>query len=262
MKLSVSNIAWGAEDDTKMYNLLASMGYTGLEIAPTRLFGDKPYEKAEDVRAFSRELGRNHGLRICSMQSIWYGREEPIFKGVPERETLLSYSRKAAEFAKACGCSNLVFGNPKNRTIGSEADLKTALAFFRELGSIAEDCGVIFALEPNPRIYGTNFLNRTKEAADFVRLVDSPGIRMNVDFGTILDNSEDLEDVAANIDIVNHVHISEPNLLPIRESDGHRELAGILKDADYKGFVSIEMRRQPSLDPVMGAIDYVAAIFR
>ena len=42
MKLSVSNIAWGAEDDARMYGLLRDKGFQGLEAAPTRLVPERP----------------------------------------------------------------------------------------------------------------------------------------------------------------------------------------------------------------------------
>ena len=38
MKLSFSNIAWSAEQDEKIYGALAARGFSGVEIAPTRLF--------------------------------------------------------------------------------------------------------------------------------------------------------------------------------------------------------------------------------
>lgn len=38
MKLSISNIAWSAEHDAAMYKFLQQEGFSGLEIAPTRIF--------------------------------------------------------------------------------------------------------------------------------------------------------------------------------------------------------------------------------
>ena len=44
MKLSISNIAWSADQDEKVYGMMQQLGFTGLEIAPTRIFPEKPYE--------------------------------------------------------------------------------------------------------------------------------------------------------------------------------------------------------------------------
>jgi len=60
---------------------------------------------------------------------------------------------------------------------------------------------------------------------------------------------------------MNHVHISEPNLLPIRHTDAHAQLADLLKSEHYEGFVSIEMRRQERLGQLLDAMEYVKATF-
>ena len=38
MNLSISNIGWPAELDSQVYALMKKHGYSGLEIAPTRIF--------------------------------------------------------------------------------------------------------------------------------------------------------------------------------------------------------------------------------
>ncbi len=47
MKLSISNIAWDSENDKKVYELMKKYSYEGLEIAPTKVFLENPYEKLE-----------------------------------------------------------------------------------------------------------------------------------------------------------------------------------------------------------------------
>ena len=74
MKLSVSNIAWSSENDASMYNALKDIGFNGLEIAPTRIFVDAPYDNITAAAEWSRNIYKNYGLSISSMQSIWYGR--------------------------------------------------------------------------------------------------------------------------------------------------------------------------------------------
>lgn len=45
MKLALSNIGWDAEYDRQVYELMKRHGFTGLEIAPTRIFPETPYDK-------------------------------------------------------------------------------------------------------------------------------------------------------------------------------------------------------------------------
>ena len=71
MKLSASNIAWDASADERMYKTLAAFGYSGVEIAPTRIFPEAPYDRCADAAAFAARLRDTYGLREPSMQSIW-----------------------------------------------------------------------------------------------------------------------------------------------------------------------------------------------
>ena len=50
MKLSISNIAWDGSQDGKVYELMIWYGYSGLEIAPTRIFPEAPYSKNTEAK--------------------------------------------------------------------------------------------------------------------------------------------------------------------------------------------------------------------
>jgi sugar phosphate isomerase/epimerase len=261
LKLSVSNIGWSAEHDEQVYEFLSNMGFAGLEIAPTRIFKESPYDNLKAAESFARDLKRRYDLTISSMQSIWYGRRERLFGTLEERLTLAEYTRKAIDFAVVTGCKNLVFGNPKNRIIDSDEQLPIAIAFFRELGQYASEKGIVVAIEPNPSIYGTNFINRTEEAVAFARTVGSPGIMVNVDFGTIIHNNEDLKPVFDNIGLVSHIHISEPSLVRLEKREKHKRLAEALNRQGYSRFVSVEMRDLDDLASLKSVIGYAKEVF-
>ena len=89
MKLSISNIGWAAEQDAEVYDLMKRFSFSGLEIAPTRIFPENPYEKLDAAREWAQMLKQQHGFCIPSMQSIWFGRQERIFGTADEREILL-----------------------------------------------------------------------------------------------------------------------------------------------------------------------------
>ena len=129
-KLSISNIAWTEENDAAVYGLMKKYGFQGLEIAPTRIFPERPYDKNSEADAWSKQLKSEYGFCVPSMQSIWYGRQEKIFGTDEERKTLLNYTKKAIDFAAAIGCKNLVFGCPRNRNLPDGADESLAVAFF------------------------------------------------------------------------------------------------------------------------------------
>lgn len=261
MKLSISNIAWGAEHDTEMYQYLHEVGFQGLEIAPTRIFPEKPYDKLSEAKDWAYLLKENYGLEIPSMQSIWYGHQEKIFGTNDERKVLIEYTKKAVDFAEAIGCRNLVFGNPRNRdTDDVPGNYTTAIDFFREIGDYAWAHNTCIAIEANPVIYNTRFLNNTEQAVEMAYKCGSAGVKVNVDLGTIINNEEDINYLKQIPEFINHVHISEPGLNLIEKRSLHSELLSILHTFGYDNFVSIEMGNKGNIDSVKSISQYLKDI--
>lgn len=261
MKLSISNIAWSADHDKEMYSFLHKVGFTGLEIAPTRIFPESPYDKLLQAKRWAIDLANEYQLIVPSMQSIWFGHSEKIFDSAIERKILLEYTRKAIDFAEAISCNNLVFGNPKNRdTADMLSVMPIAIDFFREIGDYASKHNTVISIEANPTIYNTRFINTTLQAAEFVDRVSSSGIKVNVDLGTIIYNEEEIKFLKQIPKYINHVHISEPKLNLIVERDLHKQLFDILHDINYDKFVSIEMGNKGDLSKVKEIVNYIALI--
>lgn len=261
MNQSISNIAWGAEHDVEMYQFLKETGYNGLEIAPTRVFPEAPYDHLSEAKDWAQELKEKYDLVIPSMQSIWYGHQEKIFGTKEERKILIDYTKKAIDFAEVIGCGNLVFGNPKNRDTEDVAGIyPTAIEFFREIGDYALEHNTVIAIEANPVIYNTHFLNRTEQAVEMAYKSSSEGVKVNVDLGTIIYNEEDINYLKQVPEYINHVHISEPGLVLIEKRELHNSLFKLLKVMGYERFVSIEMGNKGDLDAVKGIVKYIHAI--
>ena len=259
MKLSISNIAWTAENDAEMYQFLKESGFQGLEIAPTRIFPEAPYDKLSEAKDWACELKEKYGLEIPSMQSIWYGHQEKIFGTKEERKILIDYTKKAIDFAELIGCKNLVFGNPKNRdTDDVSGNYPTAIEFFREIGDYALEHHTTIAIEANPIIYNTHFLNTTEQAVDMAYKCGSEGVKVNVDLGTIIYNEESIDYIKQVPEFINHVHISEPGLNPIEQRLLHDTLFNILKELGYEKYVSIEMGNKNNLEQVRIIMEYIA----
>jgi sugar phosphate isomerase/epimerase len=261
MKLSISNIAWESERDPEIYKLIKEYGYCGLEIAPTRIFSNTPYEKISEAVKWKDAMYNDYELVIPSMQSIWFGRQEKIFGSVEERDFLIKYTKKAIDFASAIGCQNIVFGCPRNRVMPENADLDIAISFFKEVGAYAVKNGTVIGLEANPPIYNTNFINDTLTALELIKQVNSEGFLLNLDTGTMIQNGEDIEGLVGQIRFVNHVHVSEPGLQIIRERRLHKKLNDLLRKEKYNGFVSIEMGKTGDVASVTGAMKYVGEVF-
>ncbi|WP_287647128.1 sugar phosphate isomerase/epimerase [Bacteroides sp.] len=261
MRLSISNIAWRGNNDLFMYEILRSYGYQGLEIAPTRIFMEHPYSHRAEAKHWATELKNEYGLKISSIQSIWYGRQEKIFETENERRILVNYTKKAILFAESIGCKNIVFGCPRNRdTDNITGNMSIAIDFFKELGDYAIKHNTIVAIEANPLIYNTRFINTTEQAVELIYKVSSEGVKLNVDLGTIIYNKEDIRYLRQVAEVINHIHISEPNLNIIERRDMHKQLFALLKDIDYQHFVSIEMGNKDSIEDVVRVLEYVKSL--
>lgn len=261
MKLAISNIAWDECNDKRVYQLLCDYGYVGVEIAPTRIFSDSPYDKLTEAEIWSKKLYDEWGLSIPSMQSIWYGRQEKLFETEEERKILVEYTKKAIDFAQVIGCRNLVFGCPRNRNMPEGMDKSIAIDFFKEVGDYAAAHQTVIGMEANPTIYNTNYINETKQAIELIKEVDSRGFLLNLDIGTMIYNGESVSELVENVSLINHVHVSEPGLKPIEKRSIHKELADILLNEGYKGYVSIEMGKVEDISVIEDSMQYVKSIF-
>ena len=261
MRLSISNIGWQREEDTTVYKLMKKYGYSGLEIAPTRIFSEKPYNQLDKAKKWAEGINTEYGFVVSSMQSIWFGRQEKIFGTIEERKFLLDYTKKAIDFAECIGCSNLVFGCPKNRKLSENANEETATVFFRELGDYAAMHNTVIGMEANPTIYDTNYINDTFSAIQLIEKVDSTGFKLNLDVGTMVWNNERVSSLMGKVKLISHVHTRDPGLTSIEKREIHKELRDVLTAEKYQGFISVEMGKRENLRDIESAICYIREVF-
>lgn len=259
MKLSISNLAWNTDNNELIYKKMQELGFVGLEIAPTKIFPSEPYSKLEEAESFKNHLNNTYGLSISSMQSIWYGITGNIFED-KDQPQLIDYTKKSILFANKIGCTNIVFGSPKNRIIIGDDYEKKAIYFFNKISEFGSVYNVVVSIEPNPPIYGTDFINTTFEAFDLVMKVNNPNFKVNLDLGTIIENNENVEKIFSNVDLINHIHISEPFLRKIEKRELHSVIFRKLKETNYNGYVSIEMNLQENINDVIDVLKYVSEV--
>ncbi len=260
IRLSISNIAWDASHNREVCGMMKELSYSGLEIAPTRIFPKTPYDRLKEAGEWAGNLKKEYGLSVPSMQSIWYGRKEALFGSDEERRILTDYTMKAIDFAEAIGCRNLVFGCPRNRNVPDGADSGSAVSFFRELGEYAKEHKTVLAMEANPPIYNTNYINDTVGALDLIEEVGSAGFMLNLDTGTMIENGEQVSVLEGRGHLINHVHISEPGLKTIEKRELHKDLFGFLKECGYDRYVSIEMGKQDDLKKIENTMIYLDSL--
>lgn len=268
MNLSISNIAWNANEDSNIYELMRKYGFKGVEIAPTRFFSENPYDtNISDIKTVKSNIDKEN-LQIVAMQSILFGHPEfKLFGNDGQREELYDYLENAIKFASILESKILVFGSPKNRIYEDKSrDYDIAVSFFREIGCCALKNNVKLCIEPNPKEYNTNFINTTSEGYELVRKVNNEGFGLHVDTGTIFINNEDFSILEKVAEYISHLHLSEPFLDLIRKEnvEKYNKISNILKKIGYNKWVSIEMKKTSDYNNysnIENALECISTVF-
>jgi sugar phosphate isomerase/epimerase len=266
MKLSISNIAWTEATDAEVASLLVDAGVTAIEVAPTRVWPEWEFTQADGDRY--RESLQGSGLTCSSLQAILFKQPELKVFGTPEQKAaLVAHLKRVADLAAALGAKPMVFGAPKNRDRGDldeKAAFHQAANLFGEIGDYCQQQGVCLCLEPNPVDYGCNFITDSQSGAQLVRTVNSPGFRLHLDAAGMYLAGEDIpQAIEQAADVLEHFHISEPNLGNfVAPKVNHADIAKTLRAIGWDKWVTIEMRAtdQP-VDGVNQALNTVKAIY-
>lgn len=254
MRLSVSQVAWSVNDDAAALELLRDHGIGDWEAVPARVEG--------------LDLAANP--RIGAFQSLLYGAEGLAVFDEATWPKFFALLGQRFRLARSLGFRPLVFGSPAQRRVPEGMNPRSALAmaleFFRTAGKLAEDESCVLLIEPNPAMYGCNFLLTHREAASFVNEVGSPGIGLHWDTGAfIAEEKMDWAFLKENVKAASHVHLSLPFLACNYESrvDFFRDFLETLEQSGYAGLVSIEMKKAEEGLPAIGqAIDFFKGILR
>ena len=173
---------------------------------------------------------------------------------------LLEYTKRAIRFADAIECRNIVFGCPRNRVIKNDGEKHIVEEFLLKCAEESAKYGIVIAVEANPPIYQTNYLNSTYQVLDLIKRKNHPSLKLNLDCGTIIENGEKLNLIFEDTYLISHVHISEPELVIIKKREIHRAIVEHLR-GQYHHFISIEMQQQKNIDDLFSTMKYIRDIF-
>jgi len=270
MKLSVSNIAWDVEEDSAMVDLLHRYGVDTIDVAPGKYFPD-PVAATEQQISDVKHWWAQRGIEITGMQALLFGTSGlNVFGSAESQENLLKHMAGVCRIGAGLGATKLVFGSPKNRDRSGLSDAEAmviAVAFFKKLGDIAKEQGVVVCLEPNPAHYGANFMTTSEETASVVSQIAHPAIKMQLDTGALAINGEDCSGVLEHhVALIGHIHLSEPDLVPL--GDGavdHGKIAQSIKEYLSEHVATIETvatKNEPHLVAVERSLTVAVNFYR
>ncbi len=270
MRISISNLAWDIEEDNNVAALLQEFNVNAIDIAPGKYFPNIKKATSSEIRAV-KTWWAEHGIELVGMQALLFGTSGlNVFGTESVQRQLLEHLSAICFIGAELGATRLVFGSPKNRDCtGLSAEEITSIStdFFGRLGDIASDYGVIICLEPNPAVYGANFMTTSHETCEVVKHIAHPSIKMQLDTGAMIINKEDYNLVIQESkSYIGHIHVSEPQLIPPSDRYGnHEQLSKIIKSSFPSQLATIEMlatKEEPHTVSIRRALDYVTSLYR
>ncbi len=246
MRIGISNLAWDPVQDSLVSDLLGVCRIACIDIAPGKYFPDLQNASDTEILAVG-EFWKAFGIDIVGMQALLFGTHGlNLFGSSASQAAMLQHLAGVARVGRILNAKRLTFGSPRNRDrkgLSDEAARRQSVDFFCRLGDIAVQEGVLFCLEPNPPCYQCNFMTNSLDTLAIVKACNHPGIRMQLDLGAMIVNGEDFFDIIAAIaPYTSHVHLSEPNLVPIGSTDvDHVSFASAIRKYLSDSVLTIEM---------------------
>ncbi len=227
----------------------AELGFEGVELftAGSTLEGSQPLDKL--LLEYNLSLG-----------AVGTGAGK-VLHGLTLTDADPSIREKAIEFIKDI----IRFGaeNKAPSILGSmqgfftkDTPRETATNFLREslkeLGDYSSSMGTLLIYEPLNR-YETNLFNQFGEACDFVKSLDTDGVKVLADlFHMNIEETDIASTIKDHADILGHVHFADSNRRAV--GFGHTNMEPIsqcLRQIKYKGYISAEAFAWP--DPLTAA---------
>ncbi len=160
-------------------------------------------------------------------------------------ELVLTWADTAFRRLKKVGGKFIVFGSASSRQLPAGWSKEKADAQFisllKRFGPLAEAQGITVTIE-QLRADECNYINRIGEGATLIRAAGHPNIRLLADLYHMACGGDTPADLKAAMDVVVHLEIAEKEgrTVPGVSGDDFRPYFRVLREAGYKGAVSIE----------------------
>lgn len=199
-----------------------------------------------------KELCQAHDLKIASFS----GDQEFSMIDEDQREDYISFVEASIETAQFLNCNHLVV---HSNALGENgvvinpylhvSDVKKNTVMFdvlKSLAVMAEAANITLLLEALNTVvdHPGNFLTFTKDAAKFIREVNSSNVKILYDIYHMQIMEDNLIDtLRAYIDAIGYIHVAD---VPGRHEPGTGEInftnvMTVLNELDYDGFVGFEL---------------------
>jgi sugar phosphate isomerase/epimerase len=273
MKLAICNEMFGAKRAADIFSTIATLGYTGVEVAPFTL---APHNEPFDIREVPagrivefRDQAEEAGLEIVGLHWL-LAKTSGFHLTSPDptvRRRTAEYLRALVELCANLGGKVMVFGSPQQRNLPPGVPYEDAEAYAEEVlrGAMAacRQYGVTIALEPLGPAEG-DFMLTAGSAVRLIQEVESPHCRLHLDVKAMSTESKPIPDILRdNRQWLVHFHANDPNLLGPGMGDvDYGPVVAALQEIEYTGWVSVEpFKYEPSPEEVARkSIEYLLKV--
>jgi sugar phosphate isomerase/epimerase len=247
MRYAICNETFEGWDHLRVCQLVSSLGYTGLEMAPFTL-APRITDVTADQRQLLRKQAEDHGVQLCGLHWL-LAKTEGLHITSPEEATRQRTAEYLVALAQACrdlGGDLMVFGSPMARKIPPGADkakaADLAVDTFKRAKKGIGDAGVRLCLEPLAPTE-TDFIQTCDEANAILDRIDHPNFVLHQDVKAMSSEGPPVPDlIRKHAKRTGHFHANDPNKRG--PGFGNTDFAPIfkaLKDTGYQGWVSVEV---------------------
>ena len=213
--------------------------------------------ESEDVFQAALAEARAVGLP-CPAVNVFIPADLKITGPEVNRQALEAFAETALRRAEIAGVEVIVFGSGGARRIPDGFDAaqgwQQMVSFARWLGPAAEKHHVTIAIEHLNKTE-TNLINTAEEAAELIREVNHPNIRLLVDGYHWAKDQNAASGIVNNASLIVHAHIAtaEGRRTP-RPEDPCTPFFDVLRKAGYNGRLSFEGSLQNPREELAQAI--------
>jgi hypothetical protein len=254
MNLALSNFAWDNQDSETIFKSLKENGINNIESVLTKI-KDWSELETKDIVSYKKYLDDN-GIIPYSIQSLFYGVK---CVDITDVNIIKSHFDKLIYYSKLLGVKVLVFGSPglRKKTNGWEDSL---IEIFTYVDNILIGTDIKVLIEPNTSSYGGEFFHTVSDIVKFIDSNELKNIKTMIDtHNSILENVDPNVELVEYFNYIEHIHVSEPKLVVIKEDEFHKNFSKTIKDSGYNKTITYEVMK--SLD-LISSLQTFSKIYR
>ena len=244
MNLALSNFAWDNQDSETIFKSLKENGINNIESVLTKI-KDWSELHTKDIVDYKKYLDINE-ITPYSIQSLFYSVK---CKDITDVDIIKSHFDKLIYYSKLLGVKVLVFGSPglRKKTEGWEDSL---VEIFTYVNNILVGTDIKVLIEPNTSSYGGEFFHTVNEIVKFIDSNDLKNVRTMIDtHNSILENKDPNVELVEYFNYIEHIHVSEPKLVVIKDNEFHNTFSNTIKNSGYKKTITYEVMKSEELIP-------------